>query len=110
MVMICFIFLLCLECNLVIIEDTYILYCLFTGSLVAASCSLVQFCRVEVLHLQLDLFMLGHWFVACCLLLFASTLQGWGPASTVGDFFCTLQGSSPAPAIGPAVLSFIIDE
>jgi hypothetical protein len=109
MVMICFIFLLCLECNLVIIEDTYILYW-FTSSLVDVSYSLVQFCRVEVLHLQLDLFMLGHWFVTCFLLLFSSTLQGSGLASIVGDFFCTLQGSSPAPAIGPTVLSFTIDE
>ena len=51
MVIICFIFLLFLECNLVIIEDTYILYlftgfCFFTGSLVVAS-SLVQFCRLR---------------------------------------------------------------
>jgi hypothetical protein len=47
---------------------------------------------------------------ACCLLLFASTLQGWGPTSIVGDVFFTLRGPSPAPTIRPVLLSFIIAE
>jgi hypothetical protein len=42
----------------------YILYwfigcCLFTGSLVASYCCLVQLFKVEVLHLQLDLLVLS---------------------------------------------------
>ena len=67
---ICFILLLCLEWNLVIIEDTYIVYwftgCwLFVSSSVATCCCLVQLCKVEDLHLRLDLLVL----VACfCLL------------------------------------------
>jgi hypothetical protein len=67
---VCFILLLCLECNLVIIEDTYIVCwfdgCfLFDGSSVVACCCLVQLCKVEDLRLRLDLLML----VACfCLL------------------------------------------
>jgi len=57
---------------------------LLVGSLDVAYCCLIQLCKVEVLQLQLDLLVLVHWFVVCCFLLFASTLQGWGPASAVG--------------------------
>ena len=58
---VCFILLLHLQCNFVIVEATYIVYCFggcffFAGSLVAACCCLVQLCKVGVLHLQLDLF------------------------------------------------------
>jgi hypothetical protein len=69
---ICFILLLCLECNLVIIEDTYIVYWLllvrwFVGSSIVAYCCLVQLCKVEILHPQLDLLVLVSFF---CLLQF----------------------------------------
>ena len=57
----------------------------------------------------MGLFVLPRWFVACCFLLFASTLQGWGLALIDGAiFFFTLWCSGPAPASGPAVLSFVM--
>jgi hypothetical protein len=80
------------------------------GSSVVVCCCLVQVCKFEVLQLQLGMLVFAHWFVACCLLLFSSTLQGWGPTPIIGDVFCTLQCSGLAPASGPAVLSFIINE
>jgi hypothetical protein len=60
-------------------------WCLLLCSLDAAYCCLIQLCRVEVLQLQLGLLVLLNWVVICCLLLFASTLQCWGPASAVGS-------------------------
>jgi len=59
-------------------------WCFLVGSMDVAYCCLIQLCKVEVLQLQLDLSVLVHWFVFCCLLLFASTLQGLGPASAAG--------------------------
>jgi hypothetical protein len=68
MLVICFWFLLCLGCSLVIIGDTYVVYwfsgcCLFIGSLVRrllACCCLAQVCEFEVLGLQLGLFVLAR--------------------------------------------------
>jgi hypothetical protein len=36
--------------------------------------------------------MLTSLFVVCCLLLFDSTLQGWGPAACSWAFWCFLTG------------------
>ena len=95
MLIICFWFLLCLGCNLVIVGDVYVVYwfsgcCLFVGSSVASCCCLVQVCEFEVLGLQLGMSMLPRWFVACCFLLFDSALQGWGAAAVVGAFVFSL--------------------
>jgi hypothetical protein len=59
----------------------------FVGSSVAACCCLAQVCEFEVPGLQLGMFVLAHWFVTCCFLLFTSALQGWGPAPVVGAGF-----------------------
>jgi hypothetical protein len=59
----------------------------FVGSSVVACCCLAQVYEFEALGLQLGMFVLARWFVACCFLLFTSALQGWGPAPTVGVFF-----------------------
>jgi hypothetical protein len=77
----------------------------FVDSSVVDCCCLVQVCEFEVLRLQLGMFMLPHWFVACCFLLFDSTLQG-SCTDNWSCFFCTLRCLGPAPASGPAVLSF----
>jgi hypothetical protein len=43
------------------------------------------------------MFVLSHWFVAFFFLLFASTLQGWGPAPAIGVVFslCRVQVLHP---------------
>jgi hypothetical protein len=66
-----------------------------------AYCCLIQLCKVEVSHLQLGLLVLLHWVVICFLLLFDSTLQGWGPASVVGPIVTVC-------VPGVALLSFSI--
>jgi hypothetical protein len=33
------------------------------------------------------MFVLSHWFGACCFILFDSALQGWGPAPVAGDIY-----------------------
>jgi hypothetical protein len=64
----------------------------FVGLLLVTCCCLAQVCKFEVLGLQLGMFMLAPWFVVCCFLLFASTLQGWGPMPAVGIVLFALCG------------------
>jgi hypothetical protein len=57
---------------------------------------------------------LPRWFVGCCLLLFGSTLQSWGPVLAVGPvdaccllfFTSTLQGWGPAFPVGSVFFFF----
>jgi hypothetical protein len=50
--------------------------CLFGSSL-----------RFGALGMQLGLFVLSHWFGACCFILFDSALQGLGPTPVLGAVF-----------------------
>jgi hypothetical protein len=118
MVVICFRFLLCLGCNLVIIEDTYVVYwfsgcCLFVGSLVRRLLLVVVWFKFASLRSCSCSWACSCLLVGLLLVVFFCLLR----LCKVGVlrrqlelFFFTLRCSSPAPASGPAVLSFIINE
>jgi len=62
---------------------TYVLQYSFVPFFDSVICSeIVQYCSSPTLRVHW--LMLVHWFVQCCLLLFDSTLQNWGPVAAVG--------------------------